>query len=224
MNIDIVQINVSSSYTINSIFIIINDIGILVIPSYVSSVHNDFHYLVLRPTWYEVSFCNNNTLVNSLGLYFDITNEERNTENNNTIIFHGKNTLLESNYEMISMILTSVTSRFNPCHKINIRLASGRFIKIKEDFKNLPSNISKYSSIRACKGHNVVCSAIITSSFAKQYSITDNNGTSEGLPDMETQDISNTMEIANSLIDSRSITQIFSNSIIQIRSVTDEYG
>ena len=46
---------------------------------------------ILGPTWYGVSFCNNNTLVNSLGLYFDRTksksklnkrSEEGNTADN----------------------------------------------------------------------------------------------------------------------------------------------
>jgi len=44
---------------------------------------------ILGPTWYGVSFCNNNTLVNNLGLYFDISKSKLNKRNecNKTILF-----------------------------------------------------------------------------------------------------------------------------------------
>jgi len=64
---------------------------------------------ILGPTWYGVSFCNNNTLVNSLGLYFDISksklnkrSEEENTEDSKANVFHGEDTLSESDYETIT--------------------------------------------------------------------------------------------------------------------------
>ncbi|KAG4082269.1 hypothetical protein H8356DRAFT_1299853 [Neocallimastix lanati (nom. inval.)] len=212
---------------------------------------------VLGPTWYGVSFCNNNTLVNSLGMYFDISNSklhkrsEEETPVNDDNIFRGENPLLESDYETITtkyidniyeelknsekkcMPLTSVSPGFNPYHKsltigidnnnepANIRFALGGFIKVdKKDFDDLPSGITKCNAVRSCKGCNVVCSAIITASIEKQYSVTNSNGVThvrtygqvEGSSDTETQDISSTMEVANSLTDSGSITQTSSNS------------
>ena len=97
----------------------------------------------LGPTWYGVSFCGNNTIVNSMGLYFDIskskiqkrevenTSEEKEEKN----FFRGNNTLLDSDYKKLSedyinsiydklqnskkrcIPLTSINPGFNPYHK-----------------------------------------------------------------------------------------------------------
>ncbi|ORX64716.1 hypothetical protein BCR32DRAFT_250969 [Anaeromyces robustus] len=96
---------------------------------------------VLGPTWYGASFCNNNTLVNSLGMYFDISKSklhkrvEEETPVNDNNIFRGENPLLESDYETITtqyidniyeelknskrkyMPLTSVSPGYNSYHK-----------------------------------------------------------------------------------------------------------
>ncbi|KAG4104866.1 hypothetical protein H8356DRAFT_1638435 [Neocallimastix lanati (nom. inval.)] len=97
----------------------------------------------LGPTWYGVSFCGNNTIVNSMGLYFDISKskiQKREVENiseekEEKNFFRGNNTLLDSDFKKLSedyinsiydklqnskkrcIPLTSINPGFNPYHK-----------------------------------------------------------------------------------------------------------